>query len=67
MPSPEMLYCVASPVISEETLAHVRRREHLLGTWQTVPQPLCSQMGQGEEWYSAPLFQDRPGVPAGSK
>lgn len=55
MPSPEMLYCVASPVISEETLGPAL-------SMADGSQPLCSQMGQGEEW-----IQGRPGSPAGSQ
>lgn len=38
-------------------MAHARRREHRLGTWQMAPHRLCSQMGQGEERYSAPCSE----------
>lgn len=56
-----------SAVISEETLGPCEEMEHLLGTWQMVPHRLCSQMGQGEEWYSASLLQGRSEIPADRK
>lgn len=67
MPSSEMLYCMVQQSSVRKPLAHARRWEHLLSTWQMAPHRLCSQMGQGEAWYPASLLQGRSEIPADRK